>query len=167
MPRLLSRHFQNFNLVYTTFMTIALHNLPSRVTTKRHKRVGRGNASGRGTYSTRGMKGQRSRSGGRKGLRRRSLMNQLIKKTPKIGGFRSLQAPNFTITLKNLEQKFIDGDKVNLATLQAKKLVKQGTIRVKIVATGQITKKIIIENLPTTPKAAELIAAAGGQIVTK
>lgn len=147
-------------------MTTALHNLAGRPKTKRPKRVGRGNASGRGTYSTRGMKGQRSRSGGRKGLRRRSLMNQLIKKTPKTGGFRSLQALNFTVTLKNLEQKFNDGDKVNLATLQAKKLIKQGTIRVKIVATGQITKKIIVENLRTTPKAAELIVASGGQIVT-
>ena len=72
-------------------MKIKLHNLTALPKTPRKKRVGRGNASGKGTYASRGLKGQKARSGGRSGLRRRSLMQQLIKKTPKIGGFKSLK----------------------------------------------------------------------------
>lgn len=72
-------------------MSIKLHNLQSVIKTKPKKRVGRGNASGKGTYSGRGIKGQRARAGGRGGLKKRSIMRQLIKKTPKIGGFKSLK----------------------------------------------------------------------------
>lgn len=71
-------------------MSIKLHNLQSVIKTKPKKRVGRGNGSGKGTYSGRGIKGQRARAGGSGGLKKRSIMKQLIKKTPKIGGFKSL-----------------------------------------------------------------------------
>ncbi|MFA6254919.1 MAG: hypothetical protein WC675_02675 [Patescibacteria group bacterium] len=51
---------------------LTLHNLKvNKKARKKSKRVGRGNASGHGTYSTRGLKGQKSRSGGKGGLKRR------------------------------------------------------------------------------------------------
>jgi large subunit ribosomal protein L15 len=70
-------------------METKLHNLIASSRKSRKTRKGRGNASGKGTYCSRGLKGQRSRSGGRAGLKKRSLMRQLVKKIPKIGGFRS------------------------------------------------------------------------------
>lgn len=53
---------------------------------KHRRRVGRGNASGRGSYSGRGVKGQRARTGGRKGLKLRGLRT-LFRGIPKSRGF--------------------------------------------------------------------------------
>jgi len=82
---------KRFNNLKYSIMGTKLHNLIAISKTSCKKRKGRGNASGKGTYASRGLKGQRARSGGRSGLKRRSLMRQLIKKTPKIGGFKSLR----------------------------------------------------------------------------
>lgn len=56
---------------------------------KQKRRVGRGNSSGRGTYSTRGIKGQRARSGSRKGLKLFGL-KATFKGIPKAKGFTSI-----------------------------------------------------------------------------
>src|SRR3989338_11430775 len=103
-------------------MSIKLHNLKGRHQMKPKKRVGRGNASGKGTYSGRGIKGQRARSGGSSGLKKRSYMQQFIKKTPKLGGFISLKRKPVTLTLEKLSQCFSDGDKVKKERLAQKKL---------------------------------------------
>jgi large subunit ribosomal protein L15 len=66
-------------------MTINLSELRSSKNQKKRKRVGRGNGSGRGTYSGRGQKGQRSRSGGKKGLKVKGLKT-FIAQTPKRKG---------------------------------------------------------------------------------
>ncbi len=54
-------------------MIITLSSLKPQKNRKKKKRVGRGNSSGHGTYSGRGIKGQRSRSGGKKGLKLKGL----------------------------------------------------------------------------------------------
>ncbi len=65
---------------------ITLSNLQPKIGSRhRRKRVGRGNASGHGTYSGRGIKGQRSRSGGKKGLKLKGLRHN-IKNFPKLRG---------------------------------------------------------------------------------
>jgi len=56
---------------------------------KRTKRLGRGNSSGRGTYCGKGNKGQKARSGGRKGLKLFGL-RQTFSKIHKAQGFTSL-----------------------------------------------------------------------------
>src|SRR3989338_10160525 len=81
---------------------------------KKRKRVGRGNASGHGTYSGRGLKGQRARSGGKKGLKLRGL-KQLLKNKPKIGGFRSLKPKMAVVNLSDLENNFSAGEIINAA----------------------------------------------------
>ena len=66
-------------------MLITLHNLPA-LQGRKKKRVGRGPGSGRGTYSGRGIKGQKARTGGRVGLRRKGV-KQFITKLKKEGYF--------------------------------------------------------------------------------
>ena len=131
---------------------------------KPKKRVGRGNASGKGTYSGRGIKGQRARSGGSSGLKKRSYMQQFIKKTPKLGGFISLKRKPVTVTLEKLSQCFSDGDKVNKESLAQKKLIETGE-SAKIVATGTLDKKLTIEHVLLSKKAAEKITTAGGAVI--
>ena len=129
----------------------------------RPKRVGRGNASGHGTYSTRGGKGQTARSGGSRGLARLGFRRQL-QSTPKLRGFKSLREKPTEVYLSDLEKNFQSGDTVTLATLQGKQLVSKNDAAVKIVSTGMLTKKLILEGIACTAGAAEKIKAVGGEI---
>lgn len=139
-------------------MAIELYNLTSRQRRHPKKRAGRGNASGKGSYSGRGIKGQRARSGGKKGLKKRSYMKQLIKKIPKLGGFRSAKPKAETISLALLEKNYKESETVTLASLKRKKLVARQSKEAKIVATGKLTKKLTIKNIPLTKQAKEKLS---------
>lgn len=129
------------------------------------KRVGRGLGS-TGTYSGRGQKGQRARSGGRKGLKLMG-MKKLIQSTPKLRGFKSFY-PKFTVVnLSDLENKFKDNDKVNPRTLLEKGLVGKINTEVKILGSGDLTKKLILEDCGISASAREKIEKAGGKVATK
>ena len=80
---------------------LTLHNLKRFAKSKKAKeRIGRGNASGHGTYATRGLKGQKSRTGGRKGLIKKGLKTTL-QRLPKNKGFKSLKLKEEIINLKD------------------------------------------------------------------
>jgi large subunit ribosomal protein L15 len=143
---------------------LTLHNLKINPGAKKKaRRVGRGNASGRGTYSGRGLKGQRSRSGGKKGLKRRGL-KYILKSKPKIGGFKSLKPKLAIVNLKQLEKNFSSDQLVNLKILQAKKLIDHQATKVKILGNGKLTKKLKISAQAFSQSAKKAIIAAGGQI---
>ena len=127
------------------------------------KRVGRGNGSGRGTYSGRGMKGQRARSGGRRGLARRGFKSAL-QKVPKSRGFSSMHLKKELVALSALERVFVDGEAVTPATLAEKGVIGKPRRGVKIVATGTLTKKLNCTDCLASKKAVELIEKAGGSI---
>lgn len=143
---------------------LKVHNIKAAFGAKhRVKRVGRGNASGHGTSSTRGGKGQTARSGGSKGLKQKGF-RRLMQSTPKLRGFRSLRTKASEIYLSDLEKHFQAGDTVTLASLQAKGLLGPNVRAAKIVTTGELTKKLMINGLKTTKGAAEKITKAGGEI---
>ena len=144
-------------------MTTQLHKLAALSNTKKKKRVGRGNGSGKGTYSTRGIKGQRARSGGRSGLVQRSLMRQLIKKLPNIGGFSTLVKKSTSLTLLTIKKSCNEGDTITLAYLKAKRLIPPSALRAKIIGTCVLTKKITIaEPIRVSKEAHRCITASGG-----
>ncbi|MBI2098934.1 50S ribosomal protein L15 [Candidatus Uhrbacteria bacterium] len=144
-------------------MAFTLHNLhPAAGATRRKIRVGRGNASGRGTYSTRGAKGQRARSGGRRGLKLKGLKRRLLN-LPKIGGFRSKYAKPRGINVSLLEEIFQTGDKITLARLRELKLVDRDE-DAKILGDGELKKKITVVGIPATAGAKKKIEAAGGAV---
>lgn len=130
---------------------------------KKAKRVGRGNASGHGTYSTRGLKGQRARSGGRSGLKRRGL-RQLLRNKPKIGGFRSPYPKMVTVNLDQLESNFGAGEIVNAQKLINKYLIKSAKTGVKILGDGKLTKKLEVIADGFSKSAKEAIIKAGGRV---
>ncbi len=145
-------------------MSIALHSLKSNAgAKKKRKTIGRGNASGHGTYSTKGMKGQKARSGGSSGLKQKGWRHILLS-MPKLRGFKSMYAKNEAISLNILEKNFQSGDNVNRNTLFAKKLISQPRARVKILGTGELTKKLDISGCLVTNSAKEKITKVGGKI---
>jgi large subunit ribosomal protein L15 len=124
-------------------MPIKLHNLISAPKKPPKCRVGRGNASGHGTYSGKGLKGQKARSGVG-GLRKRSLRQQLIKKLPKLGGFKSLREKNQIVNLGEIDRKYQDGEEINPQTLFEKGLIMDKKGKVKILGKGDLTKKVVL-----------------------
>ncbi len=144
-------------------MALALHTIKSFPhSRKKVKRVGRGLGS-KGTYSGRGQKGQRARSGGRKGLKLLG-MRRIILSTPKLRGFKSPYAKLSVVNVSDLEKKFKDGEVVSPKTLLEKGLVGKMGAEVKILGDGELKKKLIIADCAVSGSAKEKIEKAGGQI---
>ena len=143
---------------------LGLHNLKGIAKAKKVKvRLGRGNASS-GNYSGRGMKGQKSRSGGKGGLKLRGIKAYLLR-IPKQRGFRSDKLKNVPINLETINKYFNDGEVVSLKSLARHGLIIKNQKNVKILAKGQLTKKlqVKIDNLSVSAK--EAIIKAGGSIL--
>ncbi len=146
-------------------MALKLHNLrPAKGAKKRKRRLGRGDASGFGSYSTRGMKGQRSRSGGKGGLKLRG-MKAIIQSMPKIGGFKSGKPKFQIVNLNELDKNFKDKDIVTVTKLINKKLVDSRKPGIKILGDGKITKKLTVKIEKISASAIEAIEKAGGKVV--
>lgn len=144
-------------------MALTLHKIKSFPgSRKKVKRVGRGLGS-KGTYSGRGQKGQKARSGGRKGLKLLG-MKRIILSTPKLRGFKSPYAKMSVVNVSDLEKKFKDGEIVNPKTLLEKRLVGKMNVAVKILGDGELKKKLIIEKCAVSASAKEKVEKAGGQI---
>ncbi|MFH1129195.1 MAG: uL15 family ribosomal protein [Patescibacteria group bacterium] len=134
-----------------------LHQVKPKNINKSKKRVGRGGK--RGTYSGKGMKGQLARAG-------RKLYPEIrafVKKIPKTRGynFKSFKDKPQIVNLKDLNEKFKDGEIVNPQTLMEKGLVAKMNNRmpiVKILGDGKLTKKLKIENCKLS-KSAEKICS--------
>ncbi len=112
---------------------------------KKIKRVGRGNASGHGTYSTRGLKGQKSRSGV-SGLKRLGMKKQLLA-IPKVRGFKSHKPKNQIVSVKAINSHFKDNELVSPTTLFEKKLISSAQLPVKILGKEKLTVKVSFEKV--------------------
>ncbi len=143
-----------------------IHELKRRKSDKKSIQVGRGGK--RGKTSGKGHKGQNARSGnsGRPEIR------DMIKKIPKLRGRgvnqnKSFQKNAQSVSIEKLENNYKDGETVNPSSLFSKSLIKKDHGKlplVKILANGDLTKKLIIKNCSASKTAAEIILKAGGQI---
>jgi len=144
-----------------------IHQLKPKHKNKGKKRVGRGGR--KGTYSGRGMKGQKQRAG----RKMEPIIRALIKRYPKIRGYRSFRFENDSavVNLDVLEKNFEAGEVVNPENLIKKGLIgkiKGRTPKIKILGdpkgAPKLTKKLAIENCKTSKSAKEAIEKAGGTI---
>ena len=129
---------------------------------KSRKRVGRGIGSGLGKTCGRGHKGQKSRSGGsiRRGFE--GGQQPLQMRLPKFG-FNSAKARTTAeVTLSEIAK--VDGDVVDMQTLEKANMV-QGTMkRAKVILSGSIDRPLTLKGIKATKGAREAIEAAGGKI---
>jgi len=145
-------------------MSLTLNTIkPFPKSKKRVKRVGRGLGS-KGTYSGRGQKGQRARSGGKKGLKLKGLKKMLLG-IPKVRGFRSPYDKMSVVNVEDLDKKFNDGDKVTPQALLEKKLTDKIKVGVKILGKGELNKKLFIEGCSFSKRAKEKIEKVGGKLI--
>lgn len=140
-----------------------IHNLKRKNKNKRSVAVGRGGA--RGKTSGRGTKGQNARAGRKK----RPEMRDVIKRLPKNRGyfFKSLNSKAFPVNLSRIESIFSAGDTVSPKTLEQKGIIKSfsGELpRVKILGTGDLTKKVTVSSCDVSASAKTKIEAVGGSV---
>jgi large subunit ribosomal protein L15 len=153
---------------------IGLHNLKPKPGSKRpRKRIGRGEGSGLGKTSGRGHKGAGSRSGAKTKanyeggqnpihMRMRKLRGPHMKKSMPFENFRTKTQP---VNLADLEERFDDGAEVTVESLKEKGLATRKD-PVKILARGEIKKKLTVRAHAFSAAAKEKIEAAGGSCHT-
>ena len=155
-------------------LEIGLHNLSPKPGSKRpRKRIGRGEGSGLGKTSGRGHKGAGARSGrkrkaGYEGgqdpihMRMRKLRGPHKKQSMPFENFRTSTQP---VNVGDLEERFDAGAQVNVEALKDKGLAKRSD-PVKILARGEISKKLEVHAHAFSAAAKEKIEAAGGSCHT-
>jgi len=140
-------------------------NLHAPAGANRRKRiVGRGQGCGRGTTSGKGNKGQKARSGGKtyigfeggqmplyRRLAHRGFSNYPFKKEWQI------------VNLGEIEKRYETDETVDPASLYKKGLIK-GSAPVKILAMGDLTKKLKFNVSSVSAPAKEKIEKAGGEV---
>ncbi|HET7795232.1 MAG TPA: 50S ribosomal protein L15 [Rhizobacter sp.] len=126
------------------------------------RRVGRGIGSGLGKTAGRGHKGQKSRSGGYHKVGFEGGQMPLQRRLPK-RGFKSASLKyNAEITLADLQ--ILGADEIDLLTLKQAGLVSQLAKVVKVIKTGELSKKVTLKGVGATAGAKAAIEAAGGSV---
>ena len=146
-------------------MSLSLSNLqaPTAKANKKKKRIGRGNAAGKGTYAGRGLKGQRSRSGGKGGLKIKALRKRL-QSVPKLRGFNSPHKKADTVNVGQLDKAFSADTIISPRILLKRGLVSNVRYKVKILGEGSISKALIIRKCSLSASAKAKIEKAGGTV---
>jgi len=136
---------------------------PAAGSTKAKKRVGRGIGSGWGKTCCSGHKGQKSRSGGtvRPGFEGGQMPLQM--RLPKYGF--SSRVGRITAEIRSGELNKVDGDVVNLETLRKAGLINASIKRVKVMLSGEVTRKLTVEGIRVSKGAKEAVEKAGGSVV--
>jgi len=135
---------------------------PSSGSKKARRRVGRGIGSGLGKTAGRGHKGQKSRAGGFHKVGFEGGQMPLQRRLPK-RGFKSAQLKyNGEITLGQLE--LLAADEVDLLALKSAGLVRQLVRTVKVIKSGELTRKVLLKGIGATAGAKAAIEAVGGSL---
>jgi large subunit ribosomal protein L15 len=140
-----------------------LHDLkPAPGSTCSPKRLGRGVGSGLGKTSGKGHKGAKARSGGGKAPGFEGGQMPLTRRVPKSGFKNPFRKEYATINVGDLE-RFEEGAVVTVAALREMGLIKQVRDGVKVLGTGELTRKLTVQVDRYTGTAKEKIETAGGK----
>jgi len=139
-----------------------LNTLKRKNPNKKARLVGRGGT--RGKTSGRGGKGQTARAGNK----RRPEIRDIIKKLPKLRGYRfSSHVIPFTVVNVGALNVYKVGEIVNGESLFSKNLIRKvgGVVpKIKILGTGEVSVKLSVENCVVSKSARLKIEKAGGSI---
>jgi len=145
-------------------MGTTLHTLaPNPGSTKTKKRLGRGRGSGTGKTSGKGVKGQKARPG-HHGARKAFEGGQMpmARRIPKRGFKNPFRVEAFPINVGLLEQVFDAGATVDLESLRSHGIVPKKVKVVKILANGDLTKKLTVKAHGFSETARQKVEAVGG-----
>jgi large subunit ribosomal protein L15 len=127
---------------------------------KSRKRIGRGMGSGHGKTSTRGSKGQRAGTGFGQKRGFEGGQMPLHRRLPKRGFTNIFKKQYAIVNLGRLDK--LEGDSFTIDHLMELGVVKKLGEGLKVLGTGQLTRKITVEAHHFSKSALEKIQKAGG-----
>ena len=136
---------------------------PSEGSKKNRRRVGRGIGSGLGKTAGRGHKGQSSRAGGYHKVGFEGGQMPLQRRLPKRGFKSALLKYNGEVSLTDIERLAID--EIDLAVLKQAGLVRRLVKNVKLIKSGELTRRVTLKGITATAGAKAAVEAAGGSVV--
>ena len=140
-----------------------IHELaPAYGSTHVAKRKGRGHATGNGKTAGRGHKGQKSRSGGGVRIGFEGGQMPLARRIPKRGFHNIFAKPLESVNVSVLNA-FEDDSVVTAEALLEKGILSKCAYGVKILGSGELTKKLTVQASAFSESAKEKIEAAGGK----
>ena len=135
---------------------------PSEGSKKNRRRVGRGIGSGLGKTAGRGHNGQKSRAGGYHKVGFEGGQMPLQRRLPK-RGFKSAQLKfNGEVTLSELQSMAID--EIDLQSLKQAGFIGEVIRHVKVIKSGELSRKVTLKGVAATAGAKAAIEAAGGSL---
>ncbi|VEU58807.1 50S ribosomal protein L15 [Mycoplasmopsis gallinacea] len=143
-------------------MAIKLHSLKFTEGSRPEKhRKGRGHAAGKGKQAGKGQSGQNKRKGHRLGFEggQTPWFRRIGKR-----GFTNVNHVEYqVVNLSDIQERFNDNDVVSVETLKAKNLAKRN-LPVKLLANGELTKKVTVSLHKVSAAAKEAVEKAGGSV---
>lgn len=135
---------------------------PAEGATHAKRRVGRGIGSGLGKTGGRGHKGQKSRAGGFHKVGFEGGQMPLQRRLPK-RGFKSMTAP-FNAEVRLFALNNVAVDEIDVLVLKQAGLVAADAQNVKVIASGELSKAVVLKGIKATKGAKAAIEAAGGKV---
>ncbi|MDQ0272598.1 50S ribosomal protein L15 [Cytobacillus purgationiresistens] len=140
-----------------------LHELkPAEGSRQERKRKGRGIGSGNGKTAGKGHKGQNARSGGGVRLGFEGGQTPLFQRLPK-RGFTNIHRKEFAVVNLDALNRFEDGAEISPELLIETGVVSNEKAGIKILAKGNVEKKLTVKAHKFSAAAKEAIEAAGGK----
>ncbi|MFC1536356.1 50S ribosomal protein L15 [Pseudomonadota bacterium] len=136
---------------------------PTSGSRKDRKRLGTGIGSGQGKTGGRGHKGQKSRSGGKVMRGFEGGQMPLIRRVPK-RGFTPLSRNEFQVINVGQLESFKAGSKIDAAKLFEAGLVRNAVDPIKLLAKGELSKKLTLTVTASSASAKAKLEAAGGSL---
>ena len=137
---------------------------PPKGATRKKKRIGRGEGSGTGVTAGRGHKGQKSRSGYRRKRGFEGGQMPLHRRVPKRGFHNPFRVEYAVVNLDTLAERFDDGTEVTPELLRERGIVRQVRGLIKVLARGEMPKKLTVKAHRFSAKASRQITDAGGRV---
>ncbi len=140
---------------------------PAEGSTKKPKRIGRGQGSGRGGTSTRGHKGAKSRSGYSRKLGNEGGQMPLVRRVPKFG-FKNINRIEYKGI--NVDALQYLADKLKVTEINLEILINNGYAskkdRIKILGRGELKTKLNVTAHAFSATAKKIIEDNGGSANT-
>ncbi|MBR5543672.1 MAG: 50S ribosomal protein L15 [Oscillospiraceae bacterium] len=141
-----------------------LHELsPAAGSVSEVKRKGRGPGSGNGKTAGKGHKGQNARSGGGVRIGFEGGQMPITRRLPK-RGFNNIFAKKYAIVNVDALNAFDDGAVVGTEELLAKKIIRKAEDGLRVLGSGEISKKLTVKANAFSESAKAKIEAAGGKV---
>lgn len=128
----------------------------------RRRRIGRGPGSGTGKTSGKGHKGQMARKGNKHKPGFEGGQMPLLRRLPKVGQNNKPRSVFAPVNVGSLDAAFADGAEVSMVDIKKNGLANGPFDGIKILGSGEVTKKLTVKATAFSKSAREKIEAAGG-----